>query len=109
MSLQSFILSAHFAAAIIGLGGSTGAWGGDLDRLSITDLQRRLTLPADYKGDGENLLSALQGGTAARTRPILWHWTGKGAEPDYWPRLAVRDADWKLVMTADQNVSNCTI
>ena len=42
MSLQSFILSAHFAAFIIGLGGSMGAWGGDLDRLSITDLQRRL-------------------------------------------------------------------
>jgi signal transduction histidine kinase len=42
MSLQSFILSAHLAASIIGLGGSTGAWGGDLDRLSITDLQRRL-------------------------------------------------------------------
>lgn len=42
MSLQSFILSAHLAASIIGLGGLTGAWGGDLDRLSITDLQRRL-------------------------------------------------------------------
>ncbi|MEI6176855.1 MAG: ATP-binding protein [Verrucomicrobiota bacterium] len=42
MSLQSFILSAHLAVSIIGLGGSTSAWGGDLDRLSITDLQRRL-------------------------------------------------------------------
>jgi signal transduction histidine kinase len=42
MSLQSFILSAHLAAFIIGVVGSTGAWGGDLDRLSITDLQRRL-------------------------------------------------------------------
>ena len=42
MSLQSLILSSHLAASIIGLGGSTGAWGGDLDRLSITDLQRRL-------------------------------------------------------------------
>ena len=42
MSLQSFILSASLAVSIIGVGGSTGAWGGDLDRLSITDLQRRL-------------------------------------------------------------------
>jgi arylsulfatase A-like enzyme len=57
-----------------------------------------VTLPADYKGDGENLLSAMQGGTAARTRPIFWHWTGKGAEPDWWPRLAVRDGDWKLAL-----------
>jgi hypothetical protein len=23
------------------------------------------------------------------------------AEPDYWPRLAVRDGDWKLVMSDD--------
>lgn len=42
MSFQSFILSVYLAASIIGLGGSTGAWGGDLDPLSITDLQRRL-------------------------------------------------------------------
>ena len=42
MSLQSFILSARLAAAVIGLSGLTGAWGGDFDRLSITDLQRRL-------------------------------------------------------------------
>ena len=42
MSFKPFILSAHLAASIIGVGGSTGAWGGDLDRLSITDLQRRL-------------------------------------------------------------------
>ena len=43
MSLQSLILSALLAASIIGLGGSTIAWGGELDRASITDLQRRLT------------------------------------------------------------------
>jgi signal transduction histidine kinase len=42
MALQSFNLSAHLAAVIIGLGGSTGAWGGELDQLSIKDLQRRL-------------------------------------------------------------------
>jgi signal transduction histidine kinase len=42
MSLQSFILSARLAAAVIGLSGLTGAWGGDFDRLSITDLQGRL-------------------------------------------------------------------
>lgn len=42
MSLPSFVLSAHLAAFIIGMGGSTGAWGGEPGRLSITDLQRRL-------------------------------------------------------------------
>lgn len=42
ISIHSFILSAHLAASIIGLGGSTSAWGGELDRLSITSLQQRL-------------------------------------------------------------------
>ena len=58
-----------------------------------------VTPPAEAKGDGENLLAALNGEAVARTRPIFWLHTGKKAEPDWWPRLAVRDRDWKLVMT----------
>jgi N-acetylgalactosamine-6-sulfatase len=58
-------------------------------------------LPTDYRGDGENLLAAFQGQSVARTRPIFWQWLGRDAEPDWWPRLAVRDGDWKLVLTDD--------
>ncbi|MEO6788710.1 MAG: sulfatase-like hydrolase/transferase, partial [Chthoniobacteraceae bacterium] len=58
-------------------------------------------LPADYHGDGENLLDVFNGGSRARTRPIFWEWTGNKTEPDWWPRLAVRDGDWKLAMTDD--------
>ena len=58
-------------------------------------------LAEDYKGDGENLLDALNGKAVSRTRPIFWEWQGKKAEPDWWPRLAVRDGDWKLVLTYD--------
>lgn len=60
-----------------------------------------VTLPADYRGDGENLLAAFHGHPVARTRPIFWYWTGKAAEPHWWPRLAVRDGEWKLHLTAD--------
>jgi N-acetylgalactosamine-6-sulfatase len=60
-----------------------------------------VTLPADYRGDGEDLLAAFTGKPTPRTRPIFWQWLGMEAEPDYWPRLAVRDGDWKLVMTDD--------
>ena len=42
MSIKPFILSAHLAACLIGLGSSTGARAGELDQLSISDLQRRL-------------------------------------------------------------------
>jgi N-acetylgalactosamine-6-sulfatase len=60
-----------------------------------------LTLPADYQGDGENMLDAFQGKAVTRTRAIFWQWTGGKTEPDLWPRLAVREGDWKLALTAD--------
>ena len=60
-----------------------------------------VTLPADYQGDGENLLATLEGNATKRNRPIFWEWLGNKTEPDWWPRLAVRDGDWKLVMTDD--------
>jgi len=58
-------------------------------------------LPADYQGDGENLLPALQGRAITRKRPIFWEWRGPKLEPDWWPRFAVRDGDWRLLMTED--------
>ena len=60
-----------------------------------------VTPPADARGDGENLLAAFNGDTKPRTRPVFWLHTGAKTEPDWWPRLAVRDGDWKLVMTYD--------
>ena len=60
-----------------------------------------VALPADYAGDGENLLPALEGWPVARTRPVYWEWRGNQTEPDWWPRLAVRDGEWKLLLTAD--------
>ncbi len=58
-------------------------------------------LPPDYHGDGENLIEAFYGKPVKRSRPIFWEWLGTNKEPDWWPRLAVRDGDWKLVMTDD--------
>ncbi len=60
-----------------------------------------ITLPTTYRGDGENLLAALEGKPLRRMQPIYWHWTGKATDPDWWPRLAVRDGDWKLLLTDD--------
>jgi N-acetylgalactosamine-6-sulfatase len=60
-----------------------------------------ISLPADYACDGENLIATFKGQNTPRTRPIFWQWLGMRAEPDYWPRLAVRDGDWKLVMSDD--------
>jgi N-acetylgalactosamine-6-sulfatase len=60
-----------------------------------------VTLPADYKSDGENLLAAFDGKGITRTRPIFWEWRGNKTEPDWWPGLAVREGDWKLALTED--------
>ena len=60
-----------------------------------------IALPAGYEGDGENLLPALLGRPAVRTKPIFWEWRGGRAEPDGWPRLAVRDGEWKLLLTEE--------
>lgn len=58
-------------------------------------------LPAGYVPDGENILPALTGQAQVRGKPVFWEWRGYDADPDWWPRLAVRDGDWKLVMTYD--------
>ncbi|TWU32512.1 sulfatase-like hydrolase/transferase [Novipirellula artificiosorum] len=60
-----------------------------------------VTPPAEAQCDGENLLAAFNGEPVLRTRPIFWQHTGAGGEPDGWPRLAVRDGDWKLVTDND--------
>jgi N-acetylgalactosamine-6-sulfatase len=72
-----------------------------VDLLPTLCAAANVSLPADYQSDGENLLAAFQGKTPARTRPLFWDWRGKAAEPDYWPRLAVREGDWKLLLTDD--------
>jgi len=58
-----------------------------------------VTPPADAHGDGENLIAALNGESVIRKRPVFWLHKGKATEPNWWPRLAVRDGDWKLLMT----------
>lgn len=72
-----------------------------VDMLPMLCAAAGVALPVDYQGDGENLLDAFLGKPVLRTRPIFWEWRGFAGEPDWWPRLAVRDGDWKLVLTGD--------
>ncbi len=61
------------------------------------------TLPAEYRGDGENLLPAWQGEPIRRTTPIFWHVrTGsKNPRSQQWASHAMRDGDWKLYVCDD--------
>ncbi len=60
-----------------------------------------VTPPAEAQGDGENLLKAFKGEPVLRTRAIFWRYNGIKSDPNFWPDLAVRDGDWKLVTTYD--------
>lgn len=63
-------------------------------------------LPREYKGDGEELSQALLGKTPKRTKPLFWEYARndesfafpKGDNRS--PNLAVRNGDWKLVVSA---------
>ena len=41
------------------------------------------------------------GEPVARAKPIFWEWRSASRD-DNWPGLAVRDGEWKLLMTADR-------
>lgn len=60
-----------------------------------------VALPDGYRPDGENMLPALEGKPVTRAKPIFWEWKGTDVEPDWWPRLAVRDGDWKLLWSPE--------
>ena len=58
-------------------------------------------LPERYQPDGENVLAALEGRPIERSKPLFWEWRGTALEPDWWPRLAVREGNWKLLVGSD--------
>ncbi|HUQ73051.1 MAG TPA: sulfatase/phosphatase domain-containing protein, partial [Planctomycetaceae bacterium] len=76
--------------------------------LSATDLLPTLCaavgvqLPVEFLGDGENMLPAWRGQAQARTKPIFWDWNGTDRPQTNWPRWAVRDGDWKLLVDDDR-------
>jgi N-acetylgalactosamine-6-sulfatase len=62
-----------------------------------------MSLPAAYRGDGENLLPAWLGEPVRRTTPIFWHVQGGAANIPSEKRgsYAMRDGDWKLYASGD--------
>ena len=60
-----------------------------------------VNVPESAACDGESLLDAFNGKLIKRTRPIYWLSTGAASEPNNWPRLALREGDWKIVANFD--------
>jgi arylsulfatase A-like enzyme len=60
-------------------------------------------LPADYRGDGEDVSDLLRGESRLRRRPLFWEWRFRvhGDPIHHSPILSIRDGDWKLLMNPD--------
>lgn len=55
-------------------------------------------LPADYEGDGENLIESFHGKPVRRSKPLFWKHYAMAKTDDAWPAWAMREGDWKLLM-----------
>jgi N-acetylgalactosamine-6-sulfatase len=64
-----------------------------------------VNVPADHKLDGEDMSDVLAGGSRPRSTLLFWEWRFRIAgEPFHQsPILAVREADWKLLMNPDRS------
>jgi hypothetical protein len=62
-------------------------------------------LPADYRGDGEDVSDILQGQSRPRQATLFWEWRFRIAgEPHHHsPMLSVRDGQWKLLFNPDRS------
>lgn len=56
------------------------------------------TMPAGYEPDGEDMTVALLGQPFRRAKPLFWHHPTSAQRS---PSLAIRGADWKLLMDPD--------
>lgn len=54
--------------------------------------------PEGYQPDGESILSAIKGKPFRREKPICWQWLYSNNRTDFWPRAAIQDGNWKLLI-----------
>jgi N-acetylgalactosamine-6-sulfatase len=71
---------------------------GSVDLLPTLCAAAGVTPPGDDILDGENMLAAFQGEKLIKKRPLFGRTYPKPIDRASYPRLAVRDGDWKLMM-----------
>jgi N-acetylgalactosamine-6-sulfatase len=62
-------------------------------------------LPADYRGDGEDVSDILQGHARPRHTTLYWEWRFRimGEPYHHSPMLSVREGKWKLLFNPDRS------
>lgn len=76
---------------------------GTVDLLPSFCSLANISLPGNYKCDGEDMSMALKGRTIQRNAPLLWEWrfSQAGYTFNKSPGLALRDGKWKFLMNPD--------
>ena len=72
---------------------------GGIDCFQTFCAAAKVALPTDRVYDGVNLLPLFQNGKLDRAKPLFWYYINAMGEP----RVALRDGDWKLVATLEDN------
>ncbi len=62
-----------------------------------------VTLPEDYRPDGESIVPAMKGKPFNRKSIIYWQWLFANNKTDFWPSLGVQDGEWRLLVNKDLN------
>jgi N-acetylgalactosamine-6-sulfatase len=73
-----------------------------VDMLPTLAAAAGVPLPADYHGDGENMLPALLGTPTNRSKPLFWKWTGDHTALN-WPAYSMSDGEWTLLASEDRS------
>jgi len=60
-------------------------------------------IPENYNGDGEDKLSVILGKPSEHLKPIFWEWRGNASAAN-WPRMAINDGDWKMLIDKENRV-----
>ncbi|MDW5289711.1 sulfatase-like hydrolase/transferase [Formosa sp. PL04] len=62
-----------------------------------------VSIIADYESDGESIVSALEGESYHRVKPIYWDWRFPSNQTDFWPSAGIQEANWKLLTNEKLN------
>ncbi len=58
-------------------------------------------IPDNYLGDGEDRSNVILGQPGERSKPIYWRWPSAQRRGDNWAYAAIREGEWKLLMSKD--------
>lgn len=60
-----------------------------------------ITLPEDYKPDGQSIVKALKGEPFKRNKTIFWQWKYAQNRQYFWANAGIQDNNWRLLVNEE--------